>query len=420
VKIRARLLALSLTLNAALVVALALRPSLASPAFREFFSRGSATTPPAPPGQPPATAIAEDQLWAALRSSDIPTLIRRLRDAGFPPVMARAIVTAAIDAEFAPRFDALLVPAEAAPYWKPDPLDGHAWNTSGLGDNYNQLYRDRTKRLREVLADDFFAHAPTAEERRAMGDLPAAKLETIRRINDDYSAINSQVSAAMLGITLPEDREKLALLEREKRADLAAALTPAELAEYDRHAAPTLSQLSPTLTLMNATEEEFNTIFRLRFAVDEQLKTAVPSGDIDAARTAANLQFDRDLRAALGDQRYADYARAGDREFRQLTQLAQREDIPIDTSVRAFSLRDSVAQESNRIVGDDTLTSDQKRAALQSLAQGTRAQIQTLLGPTTGTAYIQVVNRWLNTVEQGSAVTFGPNSVIDFKRVSSP
>lgn len=422
-KLRLSLLTLSLAFSAALVEMFLLRPSLAAPEFREFFSRNSAPNPPAPPKKtpPPVPAIADHQLWSALHTSDIPTLIRRLREAGFPPAMARAVVTAAVNAEFAPRFDALFAPAEAAPYWKPDPVALPAANASGLLDRSNQLYRERTKRLRDVLADDFFARAPTAEERRNIGDLPPAKIAAIRRINDDYAAMNTQVSAAMNGITLPEDREKLALLEREKRADLAAALTPAELFEYDRHAAPALVSLQFTLTLMNATEEEFNTIFRLRFAVEAAQKTTVTIGDIAAARAAANLQLDQDIRAALGDQRYTDYARASDREFQSLTRLAQRENLPTDTTVRAFSLRDSVAAESNRIVGDAVLSANQKRVALQSLAQDTRTRLQALLGPTTGAAYVQVVNRnWLNTVEQGYAVTFAPSNVIDFKRVSAP
>jgi hypothetical protein len=423
-QVRVRLLVLSLAINTALIVALVLRPSLASPAFREFFSRGSPTTPSVPLEKPPAAAVAEDQLWSALHSSDIPTLLRRLRAAGFPPAMARAVVTAAVDAEFAPRFDALLAPVAAAPYWKPDLLDAHAWNISGLGENYNQLYRERTKRLRDVLADDFFAHAPTDEERRAMGDLPPAKLEAIRRINDDYAAMNSQVSAAMLDITLPGDREKLALLEREKRADLAAALTPAELAEYNLHSSPVLSQLRSTLTLMDASEDEFRTIFRLRNALEDQMRLAGLSGSDPAAleqRAAMPLLLAQNLKDALGDQRYADYARASNNEFQTLTRFALRENLSTDVTVRAFSLRDSVAAESNRIADDAALSIDQKRAALKSLAQNTRVQIQTLLGPTAGTSYVQIANYyWLNAVDQGNAVTVRPDNLIGVKHLSSP
>ena len=47
-------------------------------------------------------------------------------------------------------------------------------------------------------------------------------LAVIQRINDDYAEMTAQLRAAMQGITLPEDRAKLLLLEREKRADLAA------------------------------------------------------------------------------------------------------------------------------------------------------------------------------------------------------
>ena len=71
------------------------------------------------------------------------------------------------------------------------------------------------------------------------------------------------------------------------------------------------------------------------------------------------------------------------------------------------NLRDDVARESNRIFDDAALTPDQKRAALQTLAQTTRTQITAALGPVSGPAYLKLVdNSWLAAVERGSAVSF--------------
>ena len=162
---------------------------------------------------------------------------------------------------------------------------------------------------------------------------------------------------------------------------------------------------------MNATEEEFRAIYRIQRPFTD---TLFPMGmgnvgaDTMQQRRDAQKQVADQLKVALGDSRYADYARASNNEFQQLNRIAQRENIPVETAVRVFNLRDSVAQESNRIFGDNTQTADQKRAALQALAQTIKGQIVTSLGPSAGNAYVKTAH-WLSLIERGGAVTFGPD-----------
>ena len=112
------------------------------------------------------------------------------------------------------------------------------------------------------------------------------------------------------------------------------------------------------------------------------------------------------LKQVLGDARYTDYARASSYEFQQLYRLVQQENLPSATAVRTYDLRDTAAQESLRIFNDQALDPEQKRAALQTLAQNTSAQIVGLLGANAGNAYVKSA-RWLNYFEQGRAVTVG-------------
>jgi hypothetical protein len=96
--------------------------------------------------------------------------------------------------------------------------------------------------------------------------------------------------------------------------------------------------------------------------------------------------------------------------------LAERDKLPSDTAVRAFNVRDTVAAESGRIADDPALSFDQKRAALQQLAERTRTQILGLLGPTAGPTYVQVVDQqWLNIVARGNAISFdGSNNMMTY------
>ena len=412
--------------NAALVTTFALRPALAPPALRDFFLSSSAKTAAesavrAQAEQVAATRATADTarglasqalLWSALQTDDLHTLVARLRAAGFPASLVRAVVTAQVDARFNARMKALVRVVEDTPFWNPKPTN--SFNISKLLESMSQANRERSTLLRELLGDDFFASSgldPTAEQRRQFGDLSKSKIDLIQRINDDYAEMLSQVRAATSGITLPDDRAKMALLEREKHADLAAILTPQELEDYEIRNSPITLRLQSAFTLMNATEDEFRTIYRLQQQFNDQLN---PTGGVFNSalmqqRRDAETQITAQLKSALGEARTAEFLRAQNREFQSLAQLTQRENLPLDAAVRAYDLRTSTSEESGRIFDDKNLTVDQKRAAMQTLAQNTRAQLIGVLGPNAGAAYASSAT-WLQAIEKGVYVRFGSTS----------
>jgi len=420
----AALLTGSLALNAGLLVAFAFKPALAPPALRDYFERAPSTEAPAgdaatrerAAARQAREAAAQDarnrsRLWAALDSEDLPTLIGRLRAAGFTSALVTAIVNAKVEERFAVRWKALAGQIEETPYWKPGPTEG--MNNRAFFEEYSQISRERMRLMRELLGQEGLAWAgsdPTAAQQRQYGNLSPAKIDLLQRINDDYAEMTSQVRAATMGITLPEDREKLALLEREKRADLAAFLTPQELADYEMRSSPLTGRLRTPLTIMDASEEEFRTIFQVQqqFADTLHLTMDNVGATTFAQRREAQQQVADQLKAAMGEQRYAEFARASNYEFQGLYRLAQRENVPMTAAVQAYDLRFGVAEQSQQIYADRNLTTDQKRAALQTLANSTKAQILGTLGPTVGEGYVRTA-RWLTSLENGGIATLGPD-----------
>ncbi len=434
------LLAASLLANVGLAITFVAKPALAPSAFRGFLSRGATVAPvssatPVPTAAKPAAPA--PLAWTTLASDDLPTLVSRLRAAGFPPNLVRALVWAEINRRFSAQTRELIAPYMNQPYWKGDAM-GVIFGNSQFSDKYSELMRARTKLAHEVLGGDFFAYGsgdPTVAQRRQFGDLPAAKIEMLQRILDDYSDIGSQARAGSQGITLPEDREKSALIDRERRADIAALLTPEELADYEMHTSMVVNRLRTPLTLMDATEDEFRTLYKIQQGYNDRIygrsntmTSYVPGGMMTIAgtdtngvtaaqRNEAQQQMQADIKAALGDARYAEYQRASNSEFQQLNRLTQRYDVASDATVQAFNLRDRVSAESTRIVDDTALSAEQKRSALQVLAQNTRSQYVSLLGNDAGAAYGRLADRWLKPVENGSAVTFTPDGGTNMRRI---
>ena len=421
-KLPTLLLAGSLAANAALLGLFVLRPALAPPAFRDFFlSDAQRAADLAAENQAArnrsadlakAAAAKRTGVWSSLQSgtTDLKTLIARLRAAGFSPVLVRAIVEARLESTFASRMSELLGTVDT-PFWKPDVLTLSSSSTSKFFETQSQIFRDRAKALREILGDDYFAGSAgeaTAEQRRRYGDLPKSKIDLVQRIADDYAEMISQVKVATNGIMLPEDREKLALLEREKRTDLAAVLTPAELEDYEMRTSNITMNLRRAMTLFNATADEFRAIYRAQqpFA-DLLFPTGNMTMEMSRQRTAAQKQIAEQLQAALGATRYADYARATDYEYQNLSRLAQSDGITPDAINRAYDLRTATTRESMRI-HEAKLGAAERTAALQALAASTKTQLIGQLGTTVAESYAKSA-RWLSAIERGYAIQLGPD-----------
>lgn len=418
------LLAGSLAANAAMLATFAVRPALAPASIRDFFvSDAARATQIAAENRAEQTRRAarvraaaveaerrRARLWSTLDSTDLASLIANLRAAGFSPVVVRAVVSARLEARFASRMSELVGSVDV-PFWKPEPFS--SIQNPKFYEAQSQIYRERTRALRDLLGDDYFAGSAgeaTAEQRRKFGDLPKAKIDLVQRIVDDYAEMIAQVRVATQGITLPEDRQKFALLEREKRADLAAILSPAELEDFEMRNSPVLTRARGALTIMNATEEEFRAIYRAQQPYADVLYPSSSSGfsaELSRQRTEAQQKVAAELRQSLGEARYADYNRASSYDYQNLFRLAQREGLTTDTINRAYDLRATAAQESMRIQ-EARMGLAERNAAMQALAASTRAKLIGNLGANLGETYAKSAS-WLSALERGYAIRFGPD-----------
>lgn len=425
-KLSALLLAATLAANAALLAVYFNRSASSSPS-EGAASTGSSSAATATNGTrggsaakngaiaSSASSTEESQAWSTLASTDLRTLVARLRAAGFPPSVVRAVVSAQISAKMRPRMEELMAgTTDEKPFWA---TSGNFSFQSSLSAKtlaaLRESSREYSQLLKEALGDE-----PSADQNavnRRYGKISAEKIEQVQRVESDYNDLRNEVSTAAKGLMLPEDREKLALLEKEKRADLAKILSPEELDDFLVRSSNTTNRLRTALTAMNATEDEFRAIYQAQSAYDEKYNNnfaavGITFNNADAMkeRQAAQAQVNEQLKLALGDQRFAEYTRSTDREFQTITRIAQQANLPAAAAVQVYDLRDTLSKESNRIFADNALTVDQKRAALQSLAQNTRAQITSTLGSDAGRTYLQVAATWLDRVERGGAVTFNP------------
>ncbi|MEO7414293.1 MAG: hypothetical protein ABIZ81_13140 [Opitutaceae bacterium] len=112
--------------------------------------------------------------------------------------------------------------------------------------------------------------------RRQVGDLPADKLNRLANIEQDYSLMAQELRAnSRGGPPSPADSEKLALLEKERRADIAKLLTSEELLEFQMHYSPTSNRMRRDLALFKPIESEYRALFPILDTVEQQFPSTL-------------------------------------------------------------------------------------------------------------------------------------------------
>ncbi len=373
--------------------------------------RGSSSSRPAPTSAlatastPALTPEAEREALAALfdpTRTDAAALKVRLEAAGFPPEVARAAALAQVRHEYAERQRAAVGDVSPAPFWQ---------TASGLfpQENLNPeqkraltaLQRERDARLRALAGnalDSELIDDVTTQQR--WGPIPAEKIAAVRRIEGDYSELQREVVGDRWPLSLPAaDREKLALLNRERRADLERVLTPEELFEYDLRQGPTAMRLRSQLAAFQPTEEEYRAIFTVQHALDrasgrDETYSGViimSSSDRDTDRAAQLEQ----MKAVLSPERFAEYEFATTSTNTMLVRITQRFGLSTATAREVASIRDATSEETTALRRDTSLAPAERDAQIAQLSRTAVERVSRALGPDAYSAYLENGGSWL-------------------------
>lgn len=328
------LLSASLVLNAAIAV-LILAGYSSAPAPR--------LAPVAAPAEaaPPKPAI-DASVWPGLATGDLPAQVARLRDAGFPREIVRAILSAQVRERFAARRRALDATGDARQFWLDQNLDAHRQAA------FQQLAREERAALRELLGADADSSDPMRDLAggQSLTFLAPEKAVDVRQIQRDFEERRADLYAS--GFVSGVDNAKLAALEKEQLAAIAAVLTPQELQEYRLRISTTADTLRNELLAFNPTEEEFRALFRLRDSLDDRFGLGAGlalSADLSRQRGEAMQQTNEQFKATLTPERAAEFERASDYNYRRASQLFARLELPRENLDRVWQVQKEFEQQ---------------------------------------------------------------------------
>ena len=218
------------------------------------------------------------------------------------------------------------------------------------------------------------------EAKNAVRDLGDAINSAVEKSAQDELAIREKVWEEGESLTA-EDQAQLRRIQQQREAEIAAALSPEELKQYELRMSPTAYAVRDSLFGMNGSEEEFLTLFKLRKSFDDTWGQGEPEDPAVKEKWAqAGQELAQSIRAKLGETRYVEYARAQDADYRELSVAAARFQLPASKALEVYDYKRVVQEQRVALVSDPNLTLQQKQTALQAMGDETEKAVREALG----------------------------------------
>jgi hypothetical protein len=342
-----------------------------------------ATARPASPAPTAPTALPApgSETWTQLQPGNDAAYIAQLRAEGFPTSMVYAVTNARVRARHAAALKKFRPPADFA-YWREEP----GINDPPIGERpaRRTLERQIAADLKDLLGRDSDRSTiyQRANRDRLYGPISEEKADQLSALNKDYGEISALVRDRAEGFLLQADRDQLAVLEKEKRADLARILTPQELLEYDLRASPSANSTRGKLQYFDATEEEFRALATLQLAFDATYGAGTNlSGEQQERRAVATLELAAQTKVLLTPERYAEYEIKTDMYYFSVVRLIGQNHSDADPAAVVGAQRE-LAGRLSEVRQNRNLTPAARNAQLDALAAETNTRMSAALGPT--------------------------------------
>jgi hypothetical protein len=337
--------------------------------------------------------------WSDLNSENLEILVARLRAAGFPDRVLRAVVNRLLDDRFRVREHEITRGEEDIPFWREPSrvFDRPEYRTA-----MNKLHREREALAKKLLGADYRARDDETRlsYQRAWGNLPPEKLSALMEIFEQEAELRDSLLQSGRAIS-NENSEKLIALDQRQRKAAEQLLTAEELEQYDRRASVTASMLRySSLQSFQASEEEFLALYRLFRPLEDQFawRYREATREETAFRQRLEDSLQPQIKAALGPERYADYLHAKTPEHGQLNRLVARLELPLSAARTVVTVQEETTKRADAVRDNTTLTPAQRSAQLASLTEEASARIAAILGARGLTAYKSYGGQWLTSL----------------------
>ncbi len=301
-----------------------------------------------PAGARGETPVAPQPIvWQTRGDSDeeLRTLTTDLRAAGFPPTVVAKIIAAQLR-------DRAYEKMAALPFWQ---LNGTTREARKLQLEANRELQSLVEKIVGPAGSQVALMDPT-QRRERYGDLPEEKIATLLRIDRDYQDLSLEI--AMGGAMTAEEgkalQEQFRTLEKERLADIKAALGPEAYADYERQNSGAAAMVMRGLRDLKVSEEEYNALFAAQKVRNPNESSAFSISMTDPVQAAANAAFYDQVQTVLGAERAHAYLKAADSNYGQIARfLEQQPGVAPATTYKVFQLQNEARLAMQQLVPRD-------------------------------------------------------------------
>ena len=370
--------------------------------------RQSSTAPsqPVPAGEPVSSGQALGQTapserivreierfhWRQIEDEDFKKYIQNLRDIGCPEETIRNLVKQDLDKYYDQRKADILSKSPARKeFWKSGNPSSLGRPSASASSHMAKLDREKNEVLGELFKPSGLAAinrpGPLALARSqaksgyALDFIPEATKAQLNTLEQEYG---SQLLKKMAqGASDAQDQAVIRQLRQDRDCSLATMLTPEQKMEYDLRKSPTAANMRLQMDGFDPSEDEFRDIFGARKAFDDE-HGVVPGASISAgdmeARQFAEQEMNNQIRDSLGDDRYQDYLRQTDYDYKSIAKITERQGLGENISAQVYDMKGGAEELAREIRMNTDLPIEERQMQLGQIRNVTSRSIESLIG----------------------------------------
>ena len=330
--------------------------------------------------------------WSQIEAEDYQTYVENLRRIGCPEETIRDLVKQDLEKLYDQRKADILSKAPARKeYWKTGNPSALSQPSSATRSQLAQMDREKN----EVLGDLFGAQgvaainrpSPLARARSqaksgyAMDFIPE---ETKVELNTLEQEFGSQLLKKMAqGASDAQDMAEIRQLREERDSRISTMLTPDQKMEYDLRKSPTAANMRLQMDGFEPSEDEFRDIFAARQSFDDEYGV-VPGASISPAdaeiRQFAEQEMNEQIHSSLGDDRFQDYLRQTDYDYKSINKITERQGLGENISAQVYQMKGGAEELASEIRMNTGLTLEERQMQLGQIRNETSRSIESMLG----------------------------------------
>ena len=330
--------------------------------------------------------------WSQIESDDYKEYIQNLRDIGCPEETIRNLVKQDLDKYYDQRKADILSKSPARKeFWKSGNPSSLGRPSASASSQMAKLDREKNEVLGELFKPSGLAAinrpGPLARARSqaksgyAMDFIPEETKAQLNTLEQEYG---SQLLKKMAqGASDAQDMAEIRQLRQNRDSSIATMLTPEQKMEYDLRKSPTAANMRLQMDGFDPSEDEFRDIFGARKAFDDE-HGVVPGASISAGdmegRQFAEQEMNDQIHTSLGDDRYQDYLRQTDYDYKSIAKITERQGLGENISAQVYDMKGGAEELAREIRMNTGLSIEERQMQLGQIRNVTSRSIESLIG----------------------------------------